>query len=93
MPRLTKAVPKYQKHRASGQAVVRLNGQDFELGPHAFGQPSDIRQTPEMQSCGTIGNSCQREYWPLHNSGLFLCPSILHQEKIGCQVPGVLKAV
>ncbi len=34
MPRLTKAVPKYQKHRASGQAVVRLNGQDFYLGPH-----------------------------------------------------------
>jgi integrase len=34
MPRLTKAVPKYQKHRASGQAVVRLSGQDFYLGPH-----------------------------------------------------------
>ena len=34
MPRLTKAIPKYQKHRASGQAVVRLNGQDFYLGPH-----------------------------------------------------------
>ena len=34
MPRLTKSVPKYRKHRASGQAVVTLNGQDIYLGPH-----------------------------------------------------------
>jgi hypothetical protein len=34
MPRLTQAVPRYLKHRASGQAVVSLSGQDFYLGPH-----------------------------------------------------------
>ncbi len=34
MPRLTDAYPKYRKHRASGQAVVTLNGRDFYLGPH-----------------------------------------------------------
>lgn len=34
MPRLTKAVPKYRKHRASGQAIVTLDGRDFYLGPH-----------------------------------------------------------
>lgn len=34
MPRLIQAVPKYRKHRASGQAVVTLNGQDHYLGPH-----------------------------------------------------------
>ena len=34
MPRLTKSVPKYRKHRASGQAVVSLNGVDHYLGPH-----------------------------------------------------------
>lgn len=34
MPRLSKAVPKYQLHRASGQAVVSLNGRDHHLGPH-----------------------------------------------------------
>ncbi len=34
MPRLTRAVPRYSKHRASGQAVVTLSGQDFYLGPH-----------------------------------------------------------
>ena len=28
------AVPKYRRHRASGQAVVTLSGQDFYLGPH-----------------------------------------------------------
>ena len=34
MPRLVHAVPKYQKHRASGQAVVTINGRDYYLGPH-----------------------------------------------------------
>jgi integrase len=32
MPRLTHAVPKYRKHRKSGQAVVTLNGRDHYLG-------------------------------------------------------------
>ena len=34
MPKLTYSLPKYRKHRASGQAVVTLNGRDFYLGPH-----------------------------------------------------------
>ena len=34
MPKLTAAVPKYRKHKATGQAVVTLNGHDFYLGPH-----------------------------------------------------------
>ncbi len=34
MPRLSKAVPSYRKHRATGQAIVTLNGRDFYLGPH-----------------------------------------------------------
>jgi hypothetical protein len=34
MPRLSHALPKYRKHRGSGQAVVSLNGRDFYLGPH-----------------------------------------------------------
>lgn len=34
MPRLSKALPKYRKHRASGRAVVNLNGKDHYLGPH-----------------------------------------------------------
>lgn len=32
MPRLENAVPKYRKHRASGQAVVTLAGKDHYLG-------------------------------------------------------------
>ena len=28
------SVPKYCKHKASGQAVVSLNGRDCYLGPH-----------------------------------------------------------
>ena len=34
MPRLTNATPKYRKHRASNQAIVTIDGQDFYLGPH-----------------------------------------------------------
>jgi integrase len=33
MPVLKEALPKYRKHKASGQAVVAIQGQDFYLGP------------------------------------------------------------
>ena len=32
MPRLTNSLPKYRKHRASGQAIVTLFGKDHYLG-------------------------------------------------------------
>jgi integrase len=34
MPRLVRTLPSYRKHKASGQAVVTLNGRDHYLGPH-----------------------------------------------------------
>jgi len=34
MPKLVNSQPKYRRHRASGQAVVTLNGNDCYLGPH-----------------------------------------------------------
>ena len=34
MPRLTNSLPKYRKHKASGQAVVTIDGKDYYLGPH-----------------------------------------------------------
>ena len=34
MPWSNNHLPKYRKHRSSGQAVVTLNGRDFYLGPH-----------------------------------------------------------
>ncbi len=34
MPRLIHQNPTYRKHRATGQAVVTLDGRDFYLGPH-----------------------------------------------------------
>jgi integrase len=33
MPRLTKRLPAYRLHKASGQAIVSLNSRDFYLGP------------------------------------------------------------
>lgn len=34
MPKLVNSVPKYRKHRASGQAVVTIGGRDFYLGKY-----------------------------------------------------------
>jgi integrase len=34
MPRLNQSVPKYRKHKGTGQAVVTINGRDHYLGPH-----------------------------------------------------------
>ena len=34
MPSPNPRLPKYRKHKASGQAIVTLNGVDFYLGPH-----------------------------------------------------------
>lgn len=34
MPRLTRSNPSYRKHKASGQAVVTVNGRDLYLGPY-----------------------------------------------------------
>ena len=33
MPRLIEGTPKYRRHRASGQAIVTIQGHDFYLGP------------------------------------------------------------
>ena len=35
MPRLTRSAPRYRRHRASGQAIVTLNGRDFYLGQYS----------------------------------------------------------
>jgi len=34
MPRLTRRLPSYRLHRASGQAIVTINGRDIYLGRH-----------------------------------------------------------
>ena len=34
MPLLVHRVPKYGNHRATGQAIVTLDGKDFYVGPH-----------------------------------------------------------
>lgn len=33
MPKLINSVPKYRRHKQSGQAIVTLNGRDYLLGP------------------------------------------------------------
>src|SRR5512133_1466006 len=34
MPKLVHRTPKYSRHRASGQAIVTVNGHDVYLGPY-----------------------------------------------------------
>ena len=34
MPKLNGRVPRYRRHKRSGQAIVTLNGRDHYLGPH-----------------------------------------------------------
>ncbi len=34
MPRLSLSTPKYRRHKATGKAIVTLNGRDFYLGPY-----------------------------------------------------------
>ena len=34
MPKLTQQLPRYHKHKASGQAVVKFDGKLHYLGPH-----------------------------------------------------------
>lgn len=34
MPRLSQSVPRYRKHKPSGQAIVEINGKRHYLGPH-----------------------------------------------------------
>ena len=34
MPRLSKSLPKYRKHKRSGQAIVTIGGKDHYLGPY-----------------------------------------------------------
>jgi integrase len=49
MPKLSvTATPKYRKHKASGQAIVTLNGQDHYLGPH--GSAASRRQYDQLIS-------------------------------------------
>jgi integrase len=68
MPKLLRSIPSYRKHRASGQAIVSLNGRDFYLGPHGT-KASRIEydrfiaewlqhgrqiQPPQMDGCLTV---------------------------------------
>jgi len=70
MPTLVKAVPKYSKHKASGQAVATIGSIEHYLGPHgtkasrieyggewmAAGRPSSFAKSADI----TIAELCKR---------------------------------
>ncbi len=80
MPRLTNSTPKYRKHRASGQAIVTLDGKDFYLGPHgtrASRREYDRllaewmqsgRQLPVQSTCDLTVSEVCANYWRFSQS-------------------------
>ena len=57
MPRLTQSVPKYRKHKSSGQAIVELSGKQYYLGPHGT-------KTSKVEYDRLIGEWLQRGRQP-----------------------------
>lgn len=56
MPKLLHKLPKYRRHKATGQAVVTLNGRDFYLGPwqSAASKREYARMTSEWLAAGGV---------------------------------------
>ena len=91
MPAPSAKVPSYCRHKASGQAVVRLNGRDHYLGP--YGSPEShehyARLIAERQSCPTARNAVEagsgppRRGLPVdqrnHARLRGICPRLLHR--------------
>ena len=81
MPKLRNSVPKYRRHKASGQAVVTLDGKDFYLGPHnsKVSIAEDYYREPDGNSSKELdayrqamkplrrlyGHSCVNDFGPL----------------------------
>jgi site-specific recombinase XerD len=74
MPKLSVSVPRYRKHRASGQAIVTIGGKDYYLGPHGtktskaeydrlvFEWLAAGRIVPEQEQGLTVSTLCA-EFW------------------------------
>jgi hypothetical protein len=56
MPRLIRTLPKYRKHKASGQAVVTICGRDRYLGPHGA-KASKVEYDRLIVECLSSGRS------------------------------------
>ena len=56
MPRLSQSVPKYRKHKASGQAIVEINGRRHYLGPHGT-KASKLEYDCLITECSSSGRS------------------------------------
>jgi integrase len=96
MPSLINAVPKYRKHKGSGQAVVTIGGVDHYLGPHGS-KASRIqydRLVGEWISAGrpasiagaadlTIAELCQR--YKRHCEDYYSAGGTLHNIGTACR--------
>ncbi len=60
MPRRRNSVPRYCKHKASGQAIATLNGRDHYLGPHGTQAPKreQDRVISEWTAAGRTPPQC-----------------------------------
>ncbi|QDV15031.1 hypothetical protein CA51_49410 [Rosistilla oblonga] len=74
-PRLSKSLPKYRKHKSSGQAIVNVRGRDHCVGPHGTAvsrrecdrlvgeYPSRDRQPESLTVDETAVNKALAAFW------------------------------
>lgn len=80
MPRLKNAVPKYRRHKASGQAIVTIGGRDHYIGPHGTQASKDAydRIIGEWLASGRLDA-------PFNGGGSVSVTEVLSEFWIWCQ--------
>ena len=83
MPKLTVAVPKYRKHRASGQALVTINGRDHYLGPHK--SKASKLEYDRLVNQWLVTNRHPRFGLPQHDSAALTVAELINKYRIHCE--------
>ena len=76
MPRLIHKYPRYRHHKASGQAVVTLNGKDHYLGPH--GTKASKAEYDRLIACWLANGRDSVRLSPGADTSLTISELILH---------------
>jgi hypothetical protein len=77
--------PKYRKHRASGQAIVTLNGKDHYLGPHGTTASRNAydRLTGEWLTAGRTNPAAESDTTVVELLAAFRRFAVVHYQKNG----------
>ena len=83
MPKLTVAVPKYRKHRASGQAIVTVNGRDHYLGPHK--SKASKLEYDRLVNQWLVTNRDPRFGLPVHQNAALTVAELINKYRFHCE--------